>query len=128
MNVNSDNQVTRPPITVADEKASGSGRYVYIFMSAFLAGLTAPLARRIKHEFGWPTILVTSHHRDLPRPERFGWEAHDFDEILDLHDVLKARSPAMLPDPKALSDACAQLERDYGISALDIVKGDRHLA
>lgn len=127
MEVNIDDQVTGSSAAAPDKRAAEGGRYVYLFMSAFLGSLTAPLARRFKREFGWRTILVTNHHRDLPRPERFGWEAYDFDEILDLHNVLKAQSHPDLPSPKALSDACTLLEQDFGISALDLVKGDRHV-
>jgi hypothetical protein len=113
--------------THSSPQSAGEQRYVYLWAGSFMASLLSPLARRFKRDFGWRTILLTTHLRDLPGHNRFKWSPDDFDEILDVHNVIKARTGQELPDPQALSEACTLLEKDLGFSALDLIKGDRHL-
>jgi len=113
--------------TSASPQPEGGQRYVYIWTTAFTAMLQGRLARKFKSEFGWRTILVTPHVRDLPGQKRYNWSPDDFDEILDIHDVLKARTGQELPNPMVLSEACTLLEMNLGLSALDLVRCDRHL-
>lgn len=97
-----------------------------ILTTNVFAHLLGPLARRLRKEFELKSVLVAANEREVPDAKRADFRPTDFAEIVYFGDRIEPAPMSALREAEVASRAAA-LEARTGVSALDIVRGDRHL-
>jgi hypothetical protein len=86
------------------------------------------LVHHLKKEHGVDSVLFVRSKSMLP-PDlaAIGLDLDAFVEVIDLESMLKLRAVSDIPPPGELASRAVGLEKNYGISAIEILRTDRHL-
>jgi len=96
-----------------------------ILAAAAISNLISPLARRLKADRNFDTVLFAPNKNNVPSPKFFDFDPHDFEKIVLFGDRHLPAPEKDLPSFAALSDQVRKLEQRMGVKILDTIRSDR---
>lgn len=113
------------PARASVQSPSARTETIFLWFTAQSPGFHDRLARRLKDQHGWDTVLICNARKDIPGPRHFDSDA--FVDIIDLDPVLAPTPRAALPPIATLTWELEQAERRLNLNFNEIMRSDRHL-
>jgi hypothetical protein len=96
-----------------------------VLAGASVSNLLSPLARRLKADRNYDTVLLAANKNLLPGPKFFDFDAHDFRKIVLFGNRHLPTAEKDLPSFATLTDQVRRLEARTGVKVLDAIRSDR---